>query len=434
MKSFLVIFLICAMSTSIAKAEKSRFCADLGKNITYAKKKAYKKIIEGQDGWVFRTKIDFNDAFKMNGSLLENFTRMDAAFKAHDIQLVISLLPTRGLMHHELIDYPYYNFQKSVLSYTALAKNLKDIGIPVASVEDFSPGQNYFYKKDHHWNTQGAMAMAKTTATIIKKLPVYASLTKKKFKTEIIEKAPHEETFTMFINKVCGRDDQFEKHDLYKTYAETSLEDDLFESEVHPDVVLIGTSNSFNYASDANFDGFLREFIGADVENFSVSGGGVDTAMLEWFNSENYQNHKPKIVIWEIPVHQNFKGSSFYRQAIPAIYGDCGDRAVLSGHSDISEGKFKVSFEGKGHKISTKEHYLYLKFSEFKGRRFRSTTHYGDYKKESFDFKRSKFFQSAGTFFLDFDKLSNDTITSINGLTPKDTTGDITVKVCRYKS
>lgn len=434
-KIFWILLSVLMTITPVVWASESRFCSALSDDETYVKKRTYKKLIEGQDGWIFRTKTDFNENFKMNSALRMRFTRMNTEFQEQGIKLVISLLPTRGMLHHDLIDYPDYDIEKAMTSYTDLAKGLRKLGISVAAVSDFSSGQDYFYKKDHHWNSSGAKAMAQIIAAEVKKLPAYTGMPKKKFKTEKTESIPHSETFTTFINKTCGRKDTFGKHPIYKTYEVGGSEEDLFGESSDPDILLLGTSNSVNYASNANFDGFLREYIGADVENLSVSGGGVDTAMLDWLSSQKYKEHKPKILIWEIPVHQNFKGGPFYRQAIPAIHGDCGNDAVLLGQSDIEDRKFKIYFsKGDMQKISAKKHYLYLKFSNFKGRKFRSTIVYGDKKKESFDFRRSKYFKPDGIFFLDFDKLDNDNISLIRGLMPKDATGNVIAKVCRYKN
>lgn len=428
MRIFLLIACLVIV-ISPAKAEDIGFCEELKKDSIYKKNSSFKKMIKGKDGWIFRTKTDFNTSFKVNSALKKRFVRLNKAFQDHDIDLVIALLPTRGMMHHNKLSNSDFNHHEAIDSYNALADVLNDIGISVASIEDFSGDTKFYYARDHHWQPEGAKIMAKKVAEKVKTLSSFNSIEKKTYKTESKENVLQDGTFEKFVNETCKTDIKSESVPKYKTYLEDQGEDALFGEESNADILLIGTSNSAQNASKANFDGFLREYIGADVENLSVSGGGVDTSMLDWLSSNHYQGHKPKIVIWEIPIYQNFKGGPFYRQAIPAVYGDCKN-PVAEEKSIVTNEKFDISFSSKN--ISAKGSYAYLRFSDFKGRKFRLTTNYKDGKKEPFDFRRSKFYQPDGTFFFEFDQESDKLIDSIRGLMPKNTKGSITMKICQY--
>lgn len=428
MRIFLLSIFVFIFGLSTAQAQESYYCDKLKENKIYSKNSSYKKLIEGRDGWIFRTKTDFVDDFKVNSALKDRFVRLHKAFKDHDMELVVALLPTRGMMHSHLVDYPQYDPQVAIDSYLTLTEKLKEIGISVAAVEDFSQSQDFYYKRDHHWQEAGAKIIAKKVASEVKKLSVYKSIEKKKYKTEETEIIQHEGTFSEFINKICKIDVKPEGVSLYKTFVDGA--EDLFGDEGQADIVLIGTSNSAQQASHANFDGFLKEYIGADVQNLSVSGGGVDTAMLDWLSSEGYKGNKPKVVIWEIPVYQNFKGGPFYRQAIAGVYGDCKDGAVLQLSSEIKNDRFEVSLSEKN--IDAKNHYVFLKFSDFRGRKFRMTSKYEDGSKDPFNFRRSKFYKPDGVFYMEFDQDSDKKIVSISGSMPSDSSGNVSVSVCRY--
>lgn len=424
---FLLLVFILLPQSSIAR--EPLLCEALGQNKTYDTNKSYRKLIEGKDGWIFRTKTDFRSNFKMNEALKGRLTRLYKAFQVHNIDLVIALLPTRGMMHHDYIDQPAYDARKTQNSYKDLVSDLRRIGISVAAVEIFSNNQEFFYKRDHHWKSDGARIMARQVAKEVHKLDVFANIPKRKFKTEEVGEYEQLGTFAKFAQEVCGVTIPAEKIKKYRSFSEGG---DLFLNERPADIVLIGTSNSVQSASQANFDGFLREYIGADVDNLSVSGGGVDTAMLDWLTSEEYKNHKPKIVIWEIPIYQNFKGEPFYRQAIPAVYGDCSEDPIVEESADIVDDRFELFQNISVKDISAKYHYLYLKFSDFKKRKFRMTIKYPAGIKEPFNIKRSKFFQPDGTFFLEFDQENESTVNSISGQMPSGTKGTVTARICSY--
>lgn len=414
-----------------AQAQSLNLCDDLNKDKTYKGNSSYKQLIEGNEGWIFRTKTDFEDDFKINSALKKRFARLHKAFNDQGMDLVIALLPTRGMMHHDKIDYPDYDLNKAVSSYNEVVKTLRDLEISVAAVDNFKGGQDFFYKRDHHWNAAGAKLLAEKVATEIKKLPAYADIPKISYKTDVENTLEHEGTFSDFANEVCGLSIPAEEVPAYKTYEAASGED-LFNDKARPDIILIGTSNSTQEASHANFDGFLKEYIGADVENNSISGGGVDTGMLDWLSNPEYKSNKPKIVIWEIPIYQNFKGGPFYRQAIPAVYGECKGGEIAKETADIKGGHFSVFSDIADKNISGKDHYMHIAFSDFKERKFRLTTNYKDKTKEPFDIRRSKFYQPDGIFYLEFDQEKENVISSIDGLVPEDTTGKVIVSICSF--
>ena len=425
----LFVLMLFAIQPVLANDSAGSFlCEALAQNKSYQKDKSFQKLIEGKEGWIFRTKTDFNDKFKINQAI-KPLTRLNKVLQEHDMQLVMALLPARGMMHYDLVDYPAYDHEKAIKSYTELVRSLKEIGIPVAAIDDFSAKQDFFYKRDHHWNAEGAKLLAQKTAEEIRKLSIYSSIPKKSFRTEQSGTIFHHESFSEFANKICRSNIQFQQVPTYKTFPVDAA---LFDNEKPPDIALIGTSNSVQYASDANFEGFLKQYIGADVQNFSVSGGGIDTAMLDWLSSDDYKAHKPKIIIWEVPAYQNFQNLSLYQQVIPAIYGDCENNATATDVVKIENDRFQIFVDIKDQNITTKGHYLFLKFSDFKELKFRITKNYTDGSKSLFDFKRTKFYQPDGVFFLEFNQQEEKILSFITALMPKGTEGGVTARICRY--
>ena len=72
--------------------------------------KSYAKIIEGKDGWLFRSKTDFQTDFSIKPNIKESLVSLHKAFKSKNIDLVIVPLPTRGMAQAEFIqNYDFDN-------------------------------------------------------------------------------------------------------------------------------------------------------------------------------------------------------------------------------------------------------------------------------------------------------------------------------------
>jgi alginate O-acetyltransferase complex protein AlgJ len=73
----------------------------------------------------------------------------------------------------------------------------------------------------------------------------------------------------------------------------------LLDEAPPPQVVLVGTSYSANPLW--NFTGFLQEGFGEDVVNYAAPAHGPFLPMLEYLNSADFRETKPRLVIWEVP-------------------------------------------------------------------------------------------------------------------------------------
>ena len=202
---------------------------------------------------------------------------------------------------------------------------------------------------------------AQYTADLIKALPSYQSIPKKQYSTRTNGEQNIPGSFEKFIQEKCDSEIKDETVPLYETAADIdgSREDALFGDEESAQIVLVGTSNATEPdPSYANFGGFLRAFLSADIYNASISGGGIYAPIVTYLRSDEYLTHKPKIIVWEIASHYKFHKDLFndiFDESIPGAYGDCdGDAA------------FEKTFEGDEDipfiepLSSTTQHYAYL--------------------------------------------------------------------------
>ena len=87
--------------------------------------------------------------------------------------------------------------------------------------------------------------------------------------------------------------------------------------------VLVGTS--FSDSAINNFAGFLSEFTGLDIVNYSITGGNQYGAMTSYMTSDEFKDQRPTFLIWENPIYNNLaqNGSAPLEELIAAAGNDC---------------------------------------------------------------------------------------------------------------
>ena len=97
-------------------------------------------LIEGSDGWVFRTENDFHNDFRVNETTKNYLLTLQKALKERNIDLVIAFPPVRGMIHSDHIsakskkkygltdmDEVWNNYESSIASLQKAGLNI--IGI-----------------------------------------------------------------------------------------------------------------------------------------------------------------------------------------------------------------------------------------------------------------------------------------------------------------
>jgi alginate biosynthesis protein AlgX len=119
-----------------------------------------------------------------------------------------------------------------------------------------------------------------------------------------------------------------------------------------PEVALVGTSNS-DTKGGYNFAGYLEQALGADVVDVAISGGSFEGSLLHYLQSKEFQQHPPKIIVWEMP-YQNYPGPDknpykIFRQAVPLVDDGCkGKPALLAKTITAHSGSNELLFNGGG--------------------------------------------------------------------------------------
>ena len=443
-QAIILIGMLHPFTAMAAEDVSDLFCTDMQNPDVYDDRnfESYKMLIPGKDGWIFRTETDLKSDFSLTRDALDNLRDLNQVLNSRGIDLVMLIAPTRGLVHGENLrpedmeKYNFTNIDKAWDSYRSSLESIKKEGIAVVGIPRPEQGTSFFYKRDHHWNADGAKFSAEVLAAYIKNLPAYKKVEKQAFVTKDGEDMELPGVSKKVFKKI-GNTNQAPEASVKKIteLAEASGESDaLFGDAKIPDIVLMGTSNSTQEPSFANFEGFLKEALSADVLNMSVSGGGLDTAMLAYFNSDYYKKNPAKIAIWEIPSYYDISNNAkFFREAIPAAYGGCRNMVAEQNGVELDDKSVIVLSKLAKKKIWGANHYLYLNFSEPVAKPFNANFLYTK-SRDKYRFAHSTRYPSDREFYYRLDNQKDSPLDKIVLNVPKEFMGlRVDAKICEQQ-
>ena len=185
--------------------------------------------------------------------------------------------------------------------YEAFVSTLKETGVQVfdvvgaAKAYDAGGGQTFF-KRDLHWNAEGANALFKDVAAQVKEITGALPQTKLVLtrEPEVDEHRGH------FVNNwtysQCGYVLPTEPQGIY-TLSRPDPGGGLFGGSA-PEVVLAGSSFSlppYGY-------NFLAAALQSEVLNVSVGSGGAYIGLQSYLLDGAYQTDRPSVLVWEFPT------------------------------------------------------------------------------------------------------------------------------------
>jgi len=320
---------------------QASFCREMSDEKAYDKYKIahYKMLIPGKGDWVFRSENDFRTDWHLEDRTVKYLQRLQDALKTHNADLVLVFTPARGMVHHDRIPASYkkkFGLKDNGAAwegYETMLETLNKNGIPAVGARKAEVNERFFYSHDHHWTAEGAQMVAQNVAAVARKLPTYKAIPSVKFTTEQGPDESFKSSYAKGFEKICDSDIPDQVAQTYNTrpVEAASSENSLFETQNLPQVILLGTSNSVPETSHANFEGFLKEYLERDIYNNAFIGAGIDTSLMSYLNSPQYNDKRPKIIIWEIPGYYdlNVMDDKVFNQAIPAAYGSCDTDSLV---------------------------------------------------------------------------------------------------------
>lgn len=423
------------------------YCDDMLNEEIYKEKRLgnYSLLIPGTDEWLFRTIVNFKKDFAITEDTKNYLLDIQNGFKKRGLEFVLLLPPPRGLVHANYLkdaDKKKFKFTDADIaegwqSYLGAIKTLQDGGVNVVGVSEAVTNDNFFYKRDHHWSPEGARLYAQYVAEFVKAMPAYNDIAKKEFVTKSLGEDEFKGTFRNAFRKICETELKPQIVEMFQTEPAEGASDEntLFDDAPRADIVLLGTSNSAPDPNVANFDGFLKEYIGADIENLALAGAGIDTSLMAYINSKDFQNDPAKIVLWEVPGYYNInkmRGPVFL-QAPPSLAGDCKNNPIAEVKGvALIEQKFKLFENLEDKNILGSDYYVSLQFSKPIKKFFKMTVNYERFS-DMQKFRRSKKYPTAdGSYFASFRLDSRGAVKNID-FYPNKEMKDVTLeaRICK---
>ncbi len=442
MKKILMLILAMAILPQPAKASGLSACSALGDESAYGEKfDDYALLLEGKEGYIFRTGKDLRMDFDISDEHLAFYKKFSEALKEKGTELVLAIPPVRGVTAKSLLpdDSPLTrNFDPALATknYAAFIDRMNQAGVHVAGTPQIRAGAKYYYKADQHWTTAGAQEMAEAVANLAKNLSVYESVRKSEFVTSPLKDVAFDGRFTLAIDALCGASIPEEKDSLTQTLPveKDQGKNSLFGAPPKPDIVLVGTSYSKREENDMNFEGALKQSLSADVYNAAIAGGGFGDSIIYYLNSGDYRKHPPKILIWEIPSYYDLNGDSSIKtvlQAIPAVYGDC-KRPIKESSVKLNDENV-ILLDGLADKKVVASHtYAYLNFKQPVKNDFTIDYLNADKSEESLEFQRSNRYPHDGIYYFTPKDESNALAQTISLRSPDDMRGmTVKAKLCK---
>jgi alginate biosynthesis protein AlgX len=401
----------------------------------------FRNLLEGRNGWLFRSKLDLTTDIQVADAALIQLKRLADALRTHGTELVVIFQPPRALMDPDQLtpeQRAKYDLAAAHRSYTQALARFREAGITVPPLDrlvDEHKGYVYFLRRDHHWTTEGARHSAQVIAEALQAMPAFQGIPRQQFATRASGIAGKPGTLQKVASQICGGQYSLQYYTTYVTEPVNSgteaaasgnaLLDDstsgaggLLDSDGGiPEIALVGSSNS-DQIGTYNFGGFLKQYLGADFLNAAITGAGYEGALLRYLPSEAFQKHPPKILIWEMPwwswprddgsPYRTFNPYRTFRQAVPLVNNGCRGRpALLTKDIQLHAGSNEVLFNGNGkvQPFTSENHWLDFQFDDPGVQQFSGTIWYLNGQRESLKLHFKEYVNNDGRFVAE---LRND--------------------------
>lgn len=312
-------------------------------------------VLEGKDGVFFRINADLRMNHPFSDQTVDQMAELSRALAENGTTLIFVPIPTKSVTmpDHLPPEAALYGFDLDIA--TAVHRDILDrldaTGVITvdarAAMMETSDGALPFFKADFHWSAAGARETAHAIAETIKALPEYADMEKTEFETVPMEVGVAFSGMRRELQQHCRNTLPEAATITYRTTQVPTLDLgdgglDLFgEEEMTVPVALLGTS--FSDSPINNFPGFLAQFSELEVVNYALTGGNQFGAMTSYLTSTEFQETRPRFLIWENPIYTNL--AQFGDQPMRELIAAAGETCTLRLEPKINEDSTKLTVD-----------------------------------------------------------------------------------------
>jgi len=405
--------------------------------------KPFRVLVQGKDGWLFRSEGDLQETFRPDPLEYQNLHRFQKGLNARGIDVVIVYLPTRGLVHADkvpLSSWPEKERKQAWINYKGALEQFRRMGMIVPAMEDWMDAKNGsedFFRRDTDLTSSGAKRTAQQVADAIARLPAYKTIPKKKFITTRVGVIAKTGSLQKTATLLCkfGYPNQYV--DRFETLSDTR---DIAAGNGMPHVALLGGSRSDRRA---NFAGFLSEFLRVDILDLNDSGktGYNPHPLLAYLSGRMFQTSPPKILILEVEADYDSILRPEFHSSILWIRNGCRGKApALNKQTDLTPPSkvHEVLFNQRGGKMLPllgKDHQVDIQFSDPSIRQIQAVVWYTDGSKRILTHQYPDNANTYGRFIFGLDHQQHQVNRAflsldISVLTPVDGPVSVTAQLC----
>lgn len=324
-------FPITAALFAATTAQAEPYCADLLNKDALPKKYAKSAPIysDAESGWIF-TKDQLKDRYDMKSTSQVLVQAIVDEFAKRDVQLAIMVAPPRPVVAGQTqldaaMGNESYDVEAARASFDKLIEGLSQTGAIVPNLSDVALAdpairEDFYFRRDTHWTTVGAAVSAIELAQLVNaRAPELFPNDGAFGAADLVPSDTIEEegSLAKIVSTVCGTSQDVETATSFDLTREGGL---LGDTQNVPSIALVGSSFSDRYKRDHyRFGDALARAFDANIENYSVSGGGPIGAIEAYVLSGAVERREHPLVIWELPYSESFNSTSFLRQLLGAL-------------------------------------------------------------------------------------------------------------------
>jgi alginate biosynthesis protein AlgX len=320
--------LAAAFATS-AQAQSAYGCVDLEGLHSHAS-------VEGESGVFFPILPDLKMFHPFSDESIEDLARLRETLASLGTTLVYVPVPTKSLAMPEALPAVArdYGFDADVAAsvYDENIDRLRLAEIVTANARSALRGAAGeppgFFATDPRITSEGSRRLAQAIAAAIAETPGFADLPKSVSESRPSGIATLPSKTHAALQSLCLQPlppVATESYVTTRVQAGAAVNDNaVFGSTMTSSgVTILGTEITGDPA--VNLAGFLSEFSGLDVVQYSVEGGGAFAAMSSYLTSREFIDKRPAYLVWVNPINNNLAqyGDQPLRELIAAAGGNC---------------------------------------------------------------------------------------------------------------
>ncbi|MBW8880044.1 MAG: hypothetical protein JF615_01090 [Asticcacaulis sp.] len=417
-------------------------CSRLASEDAYSDK-SFRFLRPGKGEWLFRDSTDFS-IFPLSGAAVDQFSLLAKKLQKNGIKLVMVVPPQRGALmgaylNSNVAREKHFSPEIALANYNENIAKLRRAGIVMPDIvgqyrsqsNTFEKGWEFYLPADLHWSPEGAFVSASAVAAAVGHDASYEALPVSEFKTTHGRDKEYSQAYRKEAARICGVPYVREIRPSFVT-AQLGGNNSGLLGDTEVGIALIGTS--FSALDGPNFAGFLRETLHRDVANYAISGGGFEAAFLSYLMSEDFQQSKPKYIVWETQTY-NLKETNFLPLIIGAVDGDCGSSAIFESKTEslkLGRTQFMSTTASERAKIRGKVN-IVVDIKSADPRLYQLNIDYVDGQHDKFIMDASRWSHSANKLVVRLNRDGSD-VASMSLIPSQRLSGAVSARVCRAQT